>query len=370
MKVTKEQLKWYGRNFDYDGIRFFNYSNSAFEFCFTGKKAVAEIVSNPESVGEKNLGVLAIYIKEIGSPKEYKGDSYWDCMADEPAKKIVLKENENQAVLFESSDVKTVVIKVIKISEVPFGQAGFKSLELDGKLVKKNYKKSVNADAYKIEFIGDSITCGYGIEGVYMKDVFDTQQERSDKAYAFLTAKKLGAEFHCVSFSGIGIISQYVDPSVENPNTVISMPLLWPYTDKVLSKNLGLEPEIWDERKFSPDLIVINLGTNDASYVREVEGRRLSYVHGLRLFIEEIHRRSPKAKICCCLGVMGQQLCDSVFEAVDLFKKDFKDVKIKAVKLPLQDEKNDGVSCDWHPSALTHQKTAEFFAKEINPDIF
>lgn len=370
MKVSKEQLKWYGRNFDNEGIRYFDYSNSAFEFCFTGKKACAEILSDPENWDENNHGVLAVYVKEIASVKEYKGDSYWDCLADEPSKKIVLSEKLNQAVLFESCEAKTVVIKVIKISEAAFGYAGFKSLEIDGKLVKRNYKKAENSGAYKIEFIGDSITCGYGIEGVYMKDVFDTRQERSDKAYAFLTAKKLGAEFQCVSWSGIGIISKYVDPSVENPDTTISMPLLWPYTDKSASLRLGIEPAVWDEKRFSPDLVVINLGTNDTSYVREVEGRRISYVHGLRLLIEEIHRRSPKAKICCCLGVMGQQLCDSVFEAVDLFKNDFKDVKIKAVKLPLQDEKNDEVCCDWHPSALTHRKTAELFAREINPDIF
>lgn len=367
MVVSKEKLKWYGRNLDHDGIRYFDYSNSGFEFCFKGKKATATLISNPEKWNELNQAVLAVYVKEIDDAKEYKGCSYWEHMEENPAKKIFLNKKINSEILFESDDVKTVVIKVIKISEAAFAYAGFDKLELDGKLIKGSSRKS---DNYKIEFIGDSITCGYGIEGIYMKDPFDTRQERSDKAYAFLTAKKLNAEFHCVSWSGIGLISNYVDSSINIPNTSILMPLLWPYTDKNLSHALKIEPEVWDEKKFSPDLVVVNLGTNDASFVRDNEGRRVSYVHALRVFLEEIHRRSANAKICCCLGVMGQQLCDSVFEAVDLFKKDFSDVKIKAVKLPLQDEQNDGVACDWHPTALTHSKTAEFFAKEINPDIF
>lgn len=370
MTVTKEQIKWYGRNFDHEGIRYFDYSNSAFEFCFTGKKAQAVILSDPENSGDKNLGVLGVFVKEIKNAKEYKGNSYWEHLNEEPVKKVVLEKKENTVVLYESEEVKTVVIKVIKISEAAFGYAGFKTLEIDGKLVKRNYKKIENSSALKIEFIGDSITCGYGIEGTYMKDVFDTKHERSDKAYAFKTAKKLGAEFQCVSWSGIGIISKYVDPSIDVPDTLISMPLLWPYTDKMASMKLGIDPEVWDERKFSPDVVVINLGTNDTSFVREVEGRRVSYVHGLRVFIEEVHRRSPEAKICCCLGVMGQQLCDSVFEAVELIKQDFKNIKIKAVKLPLQDEQKDGVVTDWHPSALTHTKAAELVAREINPDIF
>ena len=39
MEISLEQLKWYGRTLDLDGCRYFDYSASGFEFCFTGKKA-------------------------------------------------------------------------------------------------------------------------------------------------------------------------------------------------------------------------------------------------------------------------------------------------------------------------------------------
>ena len=69
------------------------------------------------------------------------------------------------------------------------------------------------------------------------------------------------------------------------------MSQLWPYTDRFLATRLGLEPEIWDESKFSPDIVILHLGTNDASWVRGLEDRRLSFVNIYKQMLEAIHRR-------------------------------------------------------------------------------
>lgn len=381
--VSVDDLIWFGRNLDHKGVRYFDYSASGFEFCFTGKKAIADILTDSDKWKKNNQAVIGVFVKEIKSENAFKGDSFWEVDDEEPAQRILLNKPENQVILFESLVEKTVIIKVLKLSEVAFGYAGLKSLKIDGilnrgksvpektnagsgKSSSEKKKTSPSSKKLKIEFIGDSITCGYGIEGIYEKDVFKTSQERADKSYAFLTARKLNAEFNFVSWSGIGLISKYVDESVDVPDTSITMPLLWPYTDKSLSLRLGLEPELWDESRFSPDIVVINLGTNDVSFVRGKEDRRLLYVNALRVFIEQVHARSPKAKICCCLGVMGQDLCKSVKNAVNLFKKDFPGVKIIDVKLPLQNEEKDGVGTDWHPSYKTHKKTADFLVKKLS----
>lgn len=355
MNISADKLKWYGRNFDHEGIRYFSFSASGFCFVMKGKKAVATIVSDPENCDDKTKGVIGVFVSE-------GNDIGWNTLSDEPTYRYSLEKNENECVLFDSAEEKIVTVRVIKFSEAPFGYAGLKNLDIDGDLVeilKKGTDPSLN-----IEVIGDSITCGYGVEGIFEKDVFTTQQERADKSYAFLTARNLNANLMCCSWSGIGLISKYVDESVNNPDTTITMPMLWPYTDRSTQLKLGLEPTIWDEKNFSPDIVIIHLGTNDASFVRKMEDRRLSYVNTLRVFIEGVHRRSPKAKICCCLGVMGQDLCDSVFEAVDLFKKDFPSVKVKAVKFPVQLD-SDGIGADWHPSAVTHKKVAEQLTAEL-----
>ena len=366
MKININDLKWYGRNFDHEGVRYFNYSCSGFEFCFTGKKAVATILSDPNKQKKTERGVIGIYVTEIKNAKEYKGASFWENFPAEGLEpvRIELKQQENECVLFESDIEKTVVIKVLKLSECAFGMAGLKKLELKGVLREPQQPQTKRVvhealEGPKIEFIGDSITCGYGIEGIWEKDTFTTTQERPDKAYAFLTARALGAEFQLCSWSGIGIISNYVDPAtIFLPETHWLMPACWPYTDKSGQLRLKQEPEVWDAGKFPPDIVVINLGTNDTSWFRGLEERRLAYVAGLRQLIEAVHRRSPKAKICCCLGIMGQELCDSVKEACKLFSKDFPSVPVKTVKFDLQKEE-DGIGADWHPSPVTHKKAAK-----------
>jgi lysophospholipase L1-like esterase len=360
MTVKTSDLKWYGRYSDIDGIRYFDYSASGFEFCFTGKKAVATILSDPELFDDNTKGVFGLYVSELSSEADYKGASFWENFPESLTKRFVLLEKENVCTLFESQEEKTVLIKVLKLSEVNFGCAGLKSLEVEGKLIAPSKEPA----GQSLEVIGDSITCGYGIEGVFEKDVFTTRQQRPDLAYAFLTAKTLGLEFNLVSWSGIGIISKYVDASVEVPDTTVVMPSVWPYVDKSLSLRRGLEPVVWDEARFSPDIVVLHLGTNDASFVRNHEDRRLSYVCGLRQFLEAIHRRSPKAKICCCLGVMGQDLCASVEEALKQFSGDFKNVPVKYVKFPVQLDA-DGIGADWHPSAKTHEKIAKILSDAL-----
>ena len=353
-KINNNELNWSGRYLDHEGIRYFDYSASGFCFVMTGKRAEALVFSDPDSWNEANKGVLGIFVTE-GS------DTSIGAIPEEPTLRVTLNERENHIVLFDSPVEKTVTIRVMKFSECAFGYAGLKSLEIDGTVVSTD---STTAPL-KLEFIGDSITCGYGIEGVWEKDTFTTQQERPDKAYAFLTAKALGAQVQLCSWSGIGLISNYVDPeTIMLPDTHWLMQANWPYTDKSLALRFGIEPEVWDGSRYQPDIVVIHLGTNDISWVRGMEERRLEYTAQLRHLIEAVHRRSPKAKICCCLGIMGEALNESVAEAVELFKKDFPAVTAKALLFTQQLE-SDGIGADWHPSALTHKKAAELLVKEL-----
>lgn len=355
--IEKENLIWCGRYLDHNGIRYFDYSASGFCFVMKGKSAETVILSDPDSWDEANKGVLGIFVTE-GS------DTSIAAIPEEPTARITLSKRENHIVLFDSPVEKTVTVRVMKFSEAAFGYAGFTSLELEGDLLSSPESPATESQL-KLEFIGDSITCGYGIEGVWEKDTFTTQQERPDKAYAFLTAKALGAQVQLCSWSGIGLISNYVDPeTIMLPDTHWLMQANWPYTDKSLSLRLGIEPEVWDGVGYEPDIVVIHLGTNDISWVRGMEERRLEYTAQLRQLIEAVHRRSPRAKICCCLGIMGEQLNASVEEAVNLFKKDFPNVAAKAVLFTQQLEE-DGIAADWHPSAVTHKKAAELLAEAL-----
>ena len=355
MKLSFDKLLWNGRYLDHNGIRYFDYSASGFCFVMKGKNAQATFLSDPEKWSEENKAVLGIFVTE-------GNDFDISTIPEEPTIRLTLRDAETRCTLFDSDQEKTVCIRVMKFSEAAFGFAGLKEIEIDGNLC----ETPQNSASLKLEFIGDSITCGYGVEGLWEKDTFTTQQERPDKAYAFLTAKALGAQVHLCSWSGIGLTSNYVDPATINlPDTHYLMQANWPYTDKSLSLRLGLEPEVWDSKvRYEPDLVVINLGTNDISWVRGIEDRRLNYVAQLRHLIEAVHRRSPKAAILCCLGIMGEALNSSVVEAVELFKKDFP--KVRADYLLFTEQKpEDGIGADWHPSPVTHKKAAALLTEKI-----
>ena len=357
IKVNKEKLIWSGRFLDNKGIRYFDYSASGFCFVMKGCKAEATFLSDAELWTEENQAVLGIFITE-------GKDTGLRDIPEEPGKRIILGKKENKCLLFESEIEKTVCVRVMKFSEAAFAYAGLKEIEIEGELIETSGAKS-NKKQLKLEFIGDSITCGYGIEGVWEKDTFTTMQERPDKAYAFLTARTLDAQVQLCSWSGIGLISNYVDPETENlPATHWLMPSVWPYTDKSLSLRLGLEPEVWNANRYDPDIVIINIGTNDISWIRGIEDRRMSYVAELRQLLEAVHRRSPGASICCCLGLMGEELNASVRESVELFKKDFQKVKAGFLAFKEQDEK-DGIGTDWHPSAATHRKAAEKLSRYL-----
>lgn len=371
MKLSFDKLTWNGRYLDHDGVRYFDYSASGFCFVMKGKKAEAVFLSDAENWSEENKAVLGIFITE-GT------ETGIGAIPDEPNFRLTLSSAETRCTLFDSPVEKTVCVRVMKFSEAAFGYAGLKEIEIDGDTANTvvepvettTESRGVNFDKLnhplKLEFIGDSITCGYGIEGVWEKDTFTTQQERPDKAYAFLTAKALGADVQLCSWSGIGLISNYVDPETVNlPDTHWLMQANWPYTDKWLSLRLGLEPEVWEPKgRFEPDVVIIHLGTNDISWVRGIEDRRLGYVAQLRQLIEAVHRRSPEAAILCCLGIMGEALNDSVKEAVELFKKDFPKVRAEALTFTQQLE-SDGIGADWHPSAVTHKKAADKLVKVL-----
>ena len=78
--------------------------------------------------------------------------------------------------------------------------------------------------------MGDSITCGYGIDGVWNKDVFSTETENPIKGYAYKTAQLCKSEFQYVSWSGMGVLSSWVDEKAEKPLDNWLITDIYPYT--------------------------------------------------------------------------------------------------------------------------------------------
>ncbi|MBQ5549197.1 MAG: lipase, partial [Prevotella sp.] len=68
-----------------------------------------------------------------------------------------------------------------------------------------------------IEFIGNSITCGYGNEAIVASDPFEYETENHYLTYAQLTCRALEARAHVVARSGIGVYRSYDGPKAGTP---------------------------------------------------------------------------------------------------------------------------------------------------------
>lgn len=341
------KVKITGRTLWINTVRYLSYSGSSISFTFTGKRAEADIYSDSPDWEEHLKGWAAVYINDETTPR----------------KRFLLEKREDTYVLFESEKEETVTVRLVKYSEAAFGKCGVRKLRIDTDKLLTPPK----ALEHRIEIIGDSITCGYGVEAKSGEEVFHTATENPAKSYSLLTAGKLNAEVHLVSWSGIGIISNWVPEDATEPLNEWLMPMLYQYTDASTSKLLyGEEKDKWEKWDFSryvPELIVINLGTNDTSYCKDIKDRQEYFEKEYRKFLNYVAEHNKTAHILCVLGTMEQKLCPMVEQAVkEQQKKD--GARISYLHLPLQPEE-DGRGADFHPSGLTQRKTAELVTAEI-----
>lgn len=338
-------LRISGRNIVKDNVCYLGWSSSFLELALTGTRVTAKIRTD---FWDCNMfyGRMAVFINDSVQPE-----------------KCFMLENgiEKEYELFSADSPKSVKLRLMKLSEAAFAKVGIISISVDGTVLeapKPEYSR-------RIEFIGDSITCGYGVEGVYNVDEFSTETENPLKSYSIKTAHLCKAEYQLVSWSGIGVLSSYVDEDAAEPRNDWLMPPLYPYTDKGLENVIGFvdgkSHQLWDFSRFVPDVIVINLGTNDASWVKDIPERRNDFKREYLALLELVRKSNPDAYIVCTYGMMGTQLSDTIAEAV----RSAQDEKITYLPLECQLDE-DGIGADWHPSEKTHEKAAAKLSEYIN----
>ena len=127
-----------------------------------------------------------------------------------------LTGKETTVTVFDGGEKRDAEIRLIKLSECTQSLMALAGIETDGII------EPIQARPVRIEFIGDSITCGYGVEGKSVDAPFTTAAANAVKAYAFLTAEALDADAVLTSFSGYGIVSGYTeDPAVPNERELV-----------------------------------------------------------------------------------------------------------------------------------------------------
>lgn len=200
----------------------------------------------------------------------------------------------------------------------------------------------------KIEFIGNSITCGYGVESIEMTDPFEDETENHWLTYANIVSDSLQAQHTSISRSGIGVYRNYNGPKAGSPD---NMP--WQYEYTLFNKH----EEKWDFSKYQPQLVCINLGTNDLS-TNNYDIKL--YEKNYRMFLKTVREKYPEAKIVLITGPMlGEKESSEQRAVLDRICKDAnkKDKNISRFDFTFQTG-DLGYGASWHPSKLQHQKMA------------
>lgn len=201
----------------------------------------------------------------------------------------------------------------------------------------------------KIEFIGNSITCGYGVESVERDAEFQDETCNHFYTYAALTARALNAQHLVVARSGIGVYRNYNGPKSGdkiNMNTEYKHTLLYDTTEQ------------WDFSRYTPQVVCINLGTNDTSTKgADPKLLRQGYVN----LMKQVREAYPSAKIVFLCGSMMNG------DALKLASKTMNDVVAEANKAGDKEvyrfdftpqDGSLGYGASWHPSLRQQEKMA------------
>ena len=206
----------------------------------------------------------------------------------------------------------------------------------------------------KIEFIGNSITCGYGNEGLKKEEHFDYATENHYYSYASITARNLEAQHWVVARSGIGAYRNYGEPKSGSPGSC--MPVQYEFTGYAwkpdLRKEASFLSEKWDFSRYQPDVVCINLGTNDLS----TNNYDLSLLkQGYRKLLKMVRQHNPNAKIVFLTGSMlyNQELK----EAIQILDE-------------IADEARKAGDKEVYRFDMPHIDGEEFFGNDYHPNIY
>jgi len=208
----------------------------------------------------------------------------------------------------------------------------------------------------KIQFIGDSITVGYGLDGTF-PCTNTAAVENNPKTYAALAATAVGADYDVIAWSGIGLTRNYIS-STPDPSDI--MPQRWTRYGALDARGSYNFPSA-----ATPDAVVINLGTNDFGYQAGIRDPIVpaNFTAAMVSFVKTIKGHYPRAAFFLLTSPMlgddypaGQMQKTVQKQALVEAKKVLgSGTKVTVVDIPTQ---GSVVGCDYHPNADTHKAEA------------
>lgn len=204
----------------------------------------------------------------------------------------------------------------------------------------------------KFEFIGNSITCGYGTE-VTDRSAFQDSTSNFCHTFAYHTAEAFNADYMVVARSGMGMYRNYGNKDF--PTMLETYEKLW----------LGNSAN-WDFSKYTADVVFINLGTNDTWEMSSFSAEE--YESAYRSLLDKILSHYPNAKLVLLTGCMVQNdALSSLKTVLNKIQSDYNTTTHPCYRFDFKTVA--GTGADWHPCAAQQEKMGkdlvEFLQQEV-----
>ncbi len=248
-----------------------------------------------------------------------------------------------------TDSVHTILIQ--KRTEAFVGKGEFLGFVLD----KGSELLPQNSPDRRIEFIGNSITCGYGVEGASASSPFKPETENAALSYAALVGRALDADYAMVAYSGKGVVRNYGDA---NKTSTDPMPSLY-------GRTCFYDPaDNWDFSSWIPQAVVINLGTNDFS--TEPHPDKSVFQEAYKQLIHRVQSNYPDVSIFCISGPMIGDPCTSdIREVVESCQQTNANKKVYFIGIDTSVLTMSDRGSDWHPNIRGQQKIANIVVPAI-----
>lgn len=327
-------------------ITFFNGANPAFEY--SGRiemhnDTIGALISSASNVIFKaKSDSISFFLSAQGDSTSYavvelNGKFY--------QRYKIFSDSLNQITLPISTEIYQEVglYKATEASNGPLLFYGVKS---------KNVQQVDKKTSTTIEYIGDSITCGFGADTEEIPCDTGTwyDQHNAYLAYGPLVARQLNAGYSLSSVSGMGIYRNWNDED--------TAPIM---NDVYATTNLdGDMTKRWDFSNKKPDLVSICLGTNDLSDGDGQKPRKPfdsdKFVNGYIALVKKVFDVYPNTKVALLTSPMlSAEKNEMLLKSLTKVKAQFNADHIVSI---FEFEAMQPTGCGSHPNLSDHKLMA------------
>lgn len=210
-------------------------------------------------------------------------------------------------------------------------------------------KGSLSAEPRKrermIEVIGNSLTAGFGTEGKDRSEPWSIETLNCDLSYSTIVPRYFDADYSLIAHSGRGVVRNYGD-SVRMSAVTMKDKFFQTYDMDTLSR--------WDFKQYTPDLVIINLGSNDFS--TEPHPYRSEFVGAYKEMLRNIRDAYGRVPVLC---VYSSTVNGQVYDYFDQAVREMNDADIHLLAMPREVmNASTDLGAVWHPNYNGQRKMA------------